>query len=110
MKTYERNVRLDGHIDRNGRKRGFLERVLLANKYVNKTLSWTAQLTLTALIWPRFVAPFKWELTRHTLDLGGLSPAFNGYRILQLSDLHVGQARMSYLARVVEGALLEKPD
>jgi len=110
MKTYERNVRLDRHADRDGRKRRLLERVLLGHKYVNKTLSWTAQLTLTALIWPRFVAPFKWELTRHTLALAGLSTALNGYRILQLSDLHVGQARLSYLERAIDRALAEKPD
>lgn len=112
MKTYQRNVHLDRHADTHpgGRKRRLLERTLIANKYVNRVLSWTAQMALTALIWPRFVAPFDWELTRHTLALAGLPAAFNGYRILQLSDLHVGQARLSYLTRAIERALAEKPD
>jgi len=105
MHTYQRNVRLEGRPDRH-----FLERLLLTHPFLNRFIACCGQWTLAALIWPRFVAPFRWELTRHDLPLAGVDAAFEGYRILQLTDFHVGKTRMSYLTRVVERCLDEKPD
>ena len=105
MHTYQRNVRLEGRSDRH-----FLERVLVSHPFFNRFVPCCAQCALTALIWPRFVAPFRWELTRHDLPLAGLDAAFEGYRILQLTDFHVGQTRISYLTHAVERCLDEKPD
>ena len=106
MPTFQRNVRLK----ESAGQRGPLERILLSHPALNRLMAWTAQLTLSALIWPRFVAPYRWELTRYDLPLFGLDPAMEGYRILQLTDLHVGRTRMSYLKRVIEACLAEKPD
>ena len=47
---------------------------------------------LTAVIWPRFVAPYRWELTRHKMVLTNLDAGFEGFKILHLTDLHVGTA------------------
>jgi uncharacterized protein len=110
MNTQPRNVRLNHRLDHDGRKRRPLERILLANQFVNRALAYTAQFTLTALLWPRFVAPFRWQLSRHAIPLAGLSPGFNGYRILQLSDLHAGKTQLSYLQRTVAQCRDEKPD
>jgi predicted MPP superfamily phosphohydrolase len=89
--------------------RGF-ERLFLVHRRFNSVVSQAGKLVLTCLIWPRFVAPFHWELTRLPLPLGGIGEAFAGYKILQLSDLHVGRVRPSYLRRVFEGCLHKKPD
>jgi uncharacterized protein len=91
-------------------KRRWFERLFLLNRCTNALISWTGKMVLSCLIWPRFVAPFRWKLTRHPLPLGHLPPAFAGYTILQLTDLHVGRTRESYLHEVVARCLLEKPD
>jgi predicted MPP superfamily phosphohydrolase len=44
------------------------------------------------------------------MPLAGLDPAFNGYKILQLTDLHVGRTKESYLRKVFARCLREKPD
>lgn len=58
----------------------------------------------------------RWELheievTRHELTLPGLGPAFDGYRIAQLSDVHLdGWMTSERLARAVKLANAEAPD
>jgi predicted MPP superfamily phosphohydrolase len=44
------------------------------------------------------------------MPLAGLDPAFDGYKILQLTDLHIGRTRESYLQKVFDRALRERPD
>jgi predicted MPP superfamily phosphohydrolase len=102
---YTRNLVLEDRKDRR-----WHERLLLAHPFLNRFAACCGQVVLTALIWPRFVAPYRWELTRREMPLRGVDAAFNGYRILQLSDFHVGQTRQSYLERVVDRCLEEKPD
>jgi uncharacterized protein len=87
-----------------------VERLFLSNRSVNAFVSGSAKLFLACLIWPRFVAPFRWRLTRYPLPLANLHPAFAGFKILQLSDLHVGTTRLDYLMQVFDRALAEKPD
>jgi predicted MPP superfamily phosphohydrolase len=86
------------------------ERAFLLHRGFNRFITMCGRAAMTAMIWPRFVAPFRWELTRHAMPLAGLDPVFEGYRILQLTDLHVGRTDVNYLARVFERCLREKPD
>ncbi|HUO11106.1 MAG TPA: metallophosphoesterase [Phycisphaerae bacterium] len=89
------------------------ERMFLVNLRVNKCISNIGKAVLTCMIWPRFVAPFRWEFSRKPLPLGwpnGGGKPFAGYKILQLSDLHVGRVRPDYLAGVFTRCLEEKPD
>ncbi|MHB1767702.1 MAG: hypothetical protein ACYCUV_07600, partial [Phycisphaerae bacterium] len=55
---------------------------------------------LSALIWPRFIAPKRWKLTRFDVAMPYLSAAFDGYKIAQLTDLHTGSTDQNYLRRV----------
>ena len=111
-KVYQRNVRL-GRMRRvdggPAPARRWMERVLIANPLVNQALANSAKLCLSALVWPRLVAPYRWELTRQPLPLT-VDPIFNGYRILQLTDLHAGKTRLSYLLKVVERCVDEGAD
>ncbi len=89
------------------------ERLFLINRKFNTVISQIGKIVLTCMIWPRFVAPFRWELTRKEMPLGwanGNGGAFAGYKILQLSDLHVGRVKQDYLADVIRKCLTEKPD
>jgi predicted MPP superfamily phosphohydrolase len=91
------------------RRRGF-ERWFLLNRAFNRMVTFGGKVFLTMLIWPRFVAPFHWRLSRHRMPLTGLDPAFAGYKILQLTDLHVGRTKEGYLRKVFARCLQEKPD
>ena len=86
------------------------EKLFIFSRPFNRFVSNSGKILLTALIWPRFVAPFRWHLTRYSMPLAGLDPAFAGYRILQLTDLHVGRTKESYLRGVLERCMREKPD
>src|SRR5262245_31230733 len=66
--------------------------------------------------WARFtygrrVEPTWLELTRHTIPIRGLPEAFDGFRIVHLSDLHAGRhVSHSYLLEAVELANRQHPD
>jgi predicted MPP superfamily phosphohydrolase len=89
---------------------GRLERLLLSRPAFNIAVAEAGKLFLSALVWPRFVAPYRWRLTRYPMPLAHLDPVFAGYKILHLTDLHVGKTRLDYLVRVVTACLREKPD
>ena len=91
-------------------KRRRFERAFLLNRAFNRFVTMCGKAFLTALIWPRFVAPFRWHITRYPLALAHLDPAFEGYKILQLTDLHVGRTDASYLQKVIARCIQEKPD
>ncbi len=86
------------------------ERWFLTNRFTNRIISAVGKIALTCLIWPRFFAPFRWKLTRYPMRLANLDVAFEGYRILQLTDLHAGSTSEAYLAKVIRRCLQEKPD
>lgn len=67
---------------------------------------------IPALAWYATRIEPRWlRVTRLTLALPDLPPAFEGYRIVQLSDLHLGVRSMGrYLRRVVAAANRERPD
>jgi predicted MPP superfamily phosphohydrolase len=87
----------------------WFERLFLRNRAVNGIISAAGKAVLTCLIWPRFVAPFRWELTRFDMPLAA-GEGLNGYRILHLTDLHAGRTRVDYLERVIRDCLAQKPD
>jgi predicted MPP superfamily phosphohydrolase len=91
-------------------RRRWFESFFLLNRFTNAVISAVGKAALSCLIWPRFVAPFRWKLTRQPLPLSPLPPAFSGYTLLQLTDLHVGKTRESYLHEVIARCLQEKPN
>jgi uncharacterized protein len=57
------------------------------------------------------IEPIWFEVKRMDIELPKLDWAFNGYRIVQISDLHAGDGiDRSYLAKVVEAVNAEHPD
>ncbi len=87
-----------------------IERVMLHRGLAGKTLRQMGRLTLTAMIWPRFVAPFRCQVDRYRMPIQGLPAAFENYRIAHLSDLHTGTTRQRFLRRLAEKVSAEKPD
>jgi predicted MPP superfamily phosphohydrolase len=87
----------------------WFERMFLRSRLVNGIISCAGKTVLSGLIWPRFAAPFRWGLTRYDMPLS-VGAGLEGYRILQLTDLHVGRTRVDYLERVFRACLAEKPD
>ena len=64
-----------------------------------------------ALAYARFVEPANIEVKRMSLTLGRLGAAFDGYRIVQLSDIHMdGVMSRERLADVVALVNAEAPD
>ncbi len=86
------------------------ERFFLSSGSLNAAISTAGKLFLTCLLYPRFIAPYRWHLTRYDMPFANLHPVFNGYKILQLTDLHVGKTRIDYLTRVFDKTMQEKPD
>lgn len=104
-------MRKTSPFDPNGsmKKRTF-ERLLMNHHWLHHVVHHTGYWGLACLIWPRFVAPYRWELTRYDMGLRHLGPAFAGYKILHVTDLHAGKAKTSYLRAALETALRERPD
>jgi predicted MPP superfamily phosphohydrolase len=65
---------------------------------------------LSALIWPRWIAPQRWKLTRFDVSMNQLPAAFDGYQIAQLTDLHTGSTQQRYLAGVLETVVSREPN
>ena len=86
------------------------ERLMLLNRRFNTVVAESGKLLLSALIWPRFVAPFRWRLRRLEMPLRNLGRAFEGYRVLQLTDLHLGRTHAGYVQQVVEASMATRPD
>jgi len=87
------------------------EKALLHHRWLHKMIGWIGETGLTCMIWPRFVAPFQWRLRRHAMPLPTLAAEFEGYKILFISDLHLGKADLKYLHRAIRGGIAEtQPD
>jgi uncharacterized protein len=68
-------------------------------------------LIFVASIYAHKIEPLWFEVNRMDLELPKLDPAFNGYRIVQISDLHAGDGiDRSQLEKVVEAVNAEQPD
>ncbi len=59
----------------------------------------------------RRIEPTWLEINDHELPIGNLGAAFEGFRIVQISDLHCGrQLPVEYLQQVVHAVQRERPD
>ena len=58
------------------------------------------------------MAPYRFRQLDNGIRcrLAGLGPAFNGYKILHLTDIHMRRRRIAHLMRAAEKCLEEKPD
>lgn len=63
-------------------------------------------------LWGIFVTPYTLEVNRVTVESGQLPAAFNGYRIVQFSDAHVGTygSDTSFVAEYVDSINAQKAD
>lgn len=62
-------------------------------------------------MYARYVEPFRPRVERLVMDLPGLGAEFRGYRIVQISDLHVGPAMpVGYLVEQLSRVAAMRPD
>lgn len=60
------------------------------NQLLRRGIAWASLSALVGAAYSTVIEPGWVELTRESLALPGLAPEFCGYRIVQLSDLHMG--------------------
>jgi predicted MPP superfamily phosphohydrolase len=78
---------------------------------VGRTLSGTVLTIMIALLVFGYIGSRRLVVRRVDVDVPGLDPNFEGLRIAQLSDLHVGpHTSRRFLARVVEATHALMPD
>jgi hypothetical protein len=66
---------------------------------------------LARLHYARHVEPTWLEVNNHCIPIRDLPAAFQGFRIVQISDMHVGpKLTARYLDEIVDSALAEQPD
>lgn len=70
-----------------------------------------AAAVLGGLLYAREIEPRRIEIVRRELVLPRLAPAFDGYRVVQIGDLHLDDwTRPSHLERVARMVNAERPD
>lgn len=71
-----------------------------------------AVITFFCFVYGAFIGRFDTEVTHLEIKSSSLPTAFNGMKIVQLSDLHIGSlgANSSYWAKAVDLCNREKPD
>jgi predicted MPP superfamily phosphohydrolase len=81
-------------------------------KWLHSPVTRAAAAALAAAGWYAWRVEPRWlKITRLTLPVAGLSPAFEGYRIVQLSDPHLGTRLIQeHLPLVVQAANREQAD
>src|SRR5688572_25389098 len=68
-------------------------------------------LPLGTAVWARQVEPFWLRMHEIELSIPGLPPAFDGFRLAHLTDLHMdSHVPASYLQRMVDRVNEAKPD
>ncbi len=87
-----------------------LERLFFHHEIFGPWVKRFGRLSITAMLWPRLVAPYRWSLVHSDMPISGLPQTFHGYKILHLTDFHAGATRQSYLRRVLATAMQAKPD
>ena len=71
----------------------------------------SAALGVGGLLYAREVEPRRIEVVRLELDLPRLAAVFDGYRVVQIGDIHLDDwARPSYLGRISQMVNAEEPD
>ena len=91
------------------RKRPF-EHILLMHRSLSHSAKAIGLAGLTCAIYPRFIAPYRLKILQRPMTFPNLPAEFRGYRILHLTDLHIGGTRTSYLRRAIQAGLAHKPD
>lgn len=86
------------------------ERLMLAHGVMHDIVHWVGLTGLTLMVWPRFFAPYRWKFTRHMMAFPNLPKEFEGYRILQLTDFHLGKAKTRFVESVIEKTMQENAD
>ena len=69
-----------------------------------------AGLTMVAYLYGKYVGARQLEVCTLELSFPDLPEAFDGYRIVQLSDLHAGSIDGDFLRRVVDSVNAQHPD
>jgi hypothetical protein len=59
-----------------------------------------AALVVPAMLWGAYVAP-RPLVTRLTVDIPGLAPGFDGFKVVQLSDVHIGETLDARFAALI---------
>jgi uncharacterized protein len=76
-----------------------------------KALLLLCLILFSSSVYAHKIEPIWFEVDRMDLELPKLDRAFNGYRIVQISDLHAGDGiDRSQLEKVVEAVNAEQPD
>lgn len=86
------------------------ERLLQSSRFARTAIEQMGYATLTAMIWPRWFAPYRLRLRYEKMILPRLHPDMQGYKLLFLTDLHTGSPRQDFLVRAVQQALAMKAD
>lgn len=82
-----------------------------ANKLTFQCLRWVLVLVICTLLYAKLIEPNWIDINSLQLTLPHLSSEFNGYRIVQISDIHRDQWMSSrHLTRIVNLVNRQKPD
>lgn len=87
-----------------------LERIIFRHPQLGAAIKCAGRCGLSLLVWPRWIAPFRWRLRQLECSLPHLPPDFDGFKILHLTDLHTGMTRLAYLQSALRQAVAQKPD
>ena len=82
---------------------------LTRRQFFRRAAMWAA-VPAVAGVYATQVEPFWPKLHVITLPIRRLPAAFDGYRVLHLTDLHAGYTVFSYLQRTLRQALSLRPD
>lgn len=81
------------------------------NQLLRRGIAWASAAALAGVAYSSMIEPRWVEVTKMSLALPGLAQAFCGYRIVQLSDLHMGDwMNAARLDDVVRVANKQSPD
>lgn len=71
-----------------------------------------ACITSLSMLWGAFVNRFRLQVTEAEVEIAGLPESFRGYRIAQISDLHVGTfgSDTTFVSKLVDRVNCLKPD
>ena len=79
-------------------------------KLLDRLIALAGALAATG-VYARWIEPHWLRITRLKVPLPNLPPAFDGYRIVQLSDIHLGvPLTQRHLLPVIQAANRERPD
>jgi predicted MPP superfamily phosphohydrolase len=87
-----------------------LERSMMKHHWLSEGIKKMGLAACTCAIYPRFIAPYRFQIVHRAMAFERLPAAFKGYKILHLTDFHAGSTRTSYLRGAIETGMALKPD